>query len=61
MPGDRDDRPVSTPHPTHRLRSLETPVRPGPVSVQSGYRLATNAKKATRSKKLNSLQLIDSE
>ena len=47
--------------PTHKSQALETLVRPGSVSVQSGYFLATNAKKATRSRKLNSLQLIDSK
>jgi site-specific recombinase XerD len=47
--------------PTHKLQALETLVRPGSVSVQSGYKLATNAKKAARSRKLNSLQLIESK
>ena len=47
--------------PTHKSQALETLVRPGSVSVQSGYFLATNAKKATRSRKLNSLQLIESK
>lgn len=47
--------------PTHKLKALETLVRPGSVSVQSGYKLATNAKKATRTSKLNSLQLIESK
>ena len=32
--------------PTHKLRALETLVRPGPVSVQSGYKLDTNTKKS---------------
>jgi site-specific recombinase XerD len=45
--------------PTHKLRALETLVRPGSVSVQSGYKLATNTKKAARSRKLNSHQLIE--
>jgi len=45
--------------PTHKLRALETLVHPGSVSVQSGYKLATNTKEATRSSKLNSLQLIE--
>ena len=43
----------------HKSQALETLVRPGSVSVQSGYKLATNTKKATRSRKLNSLQLIE--
>ena len=30
--------------PTHKSQALETLVRPGSVSVQSGYKLATNAK-----------------
>jgi site-specific recombinase XerD len=47
--------------PTHKLRALETLVRPGSVSVQSGYKLATNAKKAARVRKLNSLQLIENK
>jgi len=47
--------------PTHKSQALETLVRPGSVSVQSGYFLATNAKKTTRSRKLNSLQLIESK
>ena len=37
--------------PTHKLQALETLVRPGSVSVQSGYNLATNAKMATQSQK----------
>lgn len=45
--------------PTHKLQALETLVRPGSVSVQSGYKLATNAKKSRRSEKLNSIQLIE--
>jgi site-specific recombinase XerD len=45
--------------PTHKLQALETLVRPGSVSVQSGYKLATNAKKSRRTEKLNSLQLIE--
>jgi site-specific recombinase XerD len=45
--------------PTHKLQALETLVRPGSVSVQSGYNLATNAKKPRRARKLNSLQLIE--
>ena len=47
--------------PTHKLQALETLVRPGSVSVQSGCKLATNTKKATRSRKLNSIQLIESK
>ena len=47
--------------PTHKLQALETLVRPGSVSVQSGYKLATNAKKATRTSKLNRLQPIESK
>jgi site-specific recombinase XerD len=47
--------------PTHKLRALETLVRPGSVSIQSGYKLATNAKKAARARKLNSIQLIENK
>ena len=47
--------------PTHKLRALETLVRPGSVSVQSGYKLATKAKRAARARKLNSLQLIENK
>jgi len=47
--------------PTHKLQALETLVRPGSVSVQSGYKLATNAKKPRRTEKLNSIQLIESK
>jgi site-specific recombinase XerD len=47
--------------PTHKLQALETLVRPGSVSVQSGRKLATGAKTVTRSRKLNSLQLIESK
>ena len=47
--------------PTHKSQALETLVRPGSVSVQSGYFLANNAIKTTGSRKLNSLQLIESK
>jgi hypothetical protein len=47
--------------PTHKLRALETLVRPGAVSVQSGYKLATNAKKPCKAKKIDILQLVDSK
>lgn len=47
--------------PTHKLQALETLVRPGSVSVQSGYKLATSTKKSRRTGKLNSIQLIDSK
>jgi site-specific recombinase XerD len=47
--------------PTHRLQALETVVRPGSVSEHSGYKLATNAKKTTRTSKLNILQFIESK
>ena len=47
--------------PTHKLQALETLVRPGSVSVQSGYKLATNAKKPRRVEKLNSNQLVESK
>jgi site-specific recombinase XerD len=47
--------------PTHKLQALETLVRPGSVSVQSGYKLVTNAKKSRRTEKLNILQLIESK
>jgi len=47
--------------PTHKLQALETLVRPGSVSVQSGYKLATNAKRSRRTEKLNSFQLVESK
>jgi site-specific recombinase XerD len=47
--------------PTHKLQALETLVRPGSVSVQSGYKLATNAKKPCKAKKIDILQLIESK
>jgi hypothetical protein len=47
--------------PTHKLQALETLVRPGSVSVQSGYKLATNTKKPRGLQKLNSLQFIESK
>jgi len=47
--------------PTHKLQALETLVHQGSVSVQSGYKLATNTKRATGIKKLNSSQLIESK
>lgn len=47
--------------PTHKLQALETLVRPGSVSVQSGYKLATNAKLPRGSRKLNSIQTTDSK
>ena len=45
--------------PTHKLQALETLVRPGSVSVQSGYKLATTAKTSRTAKKVDILQLID--
>jgi hypothetical protein len=47
--------------PTHKLQALETLVRPGVVSVQSGRKLATTSKAATRGRKQNSIQLIESK
>ena len=47
--------------PTHKLQALETLVRPGSVSVQSGYNLATSAKMPRKVKKLNNIQLIESK
>jgi hypothetical protein len=47
--------------PTHKLRALETLVRPGYVSVQSCRKLATGTKTATRNRKLNNFQLIESK
>lgn len=47
--------------PTHKLQALETLVRPGSVSVQSGRKLATGAKTVTRSRKQNRYQLIESK
>ena len=45
--------------PTHKSQALETLVRPGSVSVQSGYKLAANAKKATKTSKTASLQFMN--
>jgi site-specific recombinase XerD len=47
--------------PTHKLQALETLVLPGSVSVQSGYILATSAKRSRTAKKVDILQLNDSE
>jgi integrase len=47
--------------PTHKLKALETLVRPGSVSAQSGYKLATSAKTPVRGRKPNSIQFIDSK
>ncbi len=46
--------------PTHKLQALETLVRPGSVSVQSGHFLATSTKKSYKAKKVETLQLIES-
>jgi hypothetical protein len=46
--------------PTHKLQTLETLASPGSVSVQSGYKLAANAKKATKTSKPDSFQFIES-
>ena len=46
--------------PTHKLQALETLVRPGSVSVQSGHFLATSTKKSHKAKKVDILQLIES-
>ena len=45
--------------PTHKSQALETLVRPGPVSVESGYKLATNTKEATQTREPNRIQLIE--
>jgi site-specific recombinase XerD len=47
--------------PTHKLQALETLVRPGSVSVQSGRKMATGTKPATRGRKPNRIQLIESK
>ncbi len=44
--------------PTHKLQALETLVCPGPVSVQSGFKLAADAKKSRTAKKINMLQTV---
>jgi hypothetical protein len=44
--------------PTHKLQALETLVRPGSISVPTGRNMATGAKTAIRSRKLNSTQLV---
>ena len=46
--------------PTHKLQALETLVRPGSVSVQSGHFLATSTKKSHKAKKVDILQLVES-
>ena len=46
--------------PTHKLQALETLVRPGSVSVQSGHFLATSTKKSHKAKKVDILQLAES-
>ena len=45
--------------PTHKLQALETLVRPGSVSVQSGHFLATSTKKSHKAKKVDILQLVE--
>jgi hypothetical protein len=47
--------------PTHKLQTLETLVGAGSVSVRSGRNLATGAKTATRNRKHNTRQLIESK
>jgi len=47
--------------PTHKLQALETLVRPGPVSIQSGYKLAANAKTPRSAEKKNGTQLVESK
>jgi site-specific recombinase XerD len=47
--------------PTHKSQALETLVRPGSVSVQSGYKLATRAKKPRTAKKDDILQLVETK
>lgn len=44
--------------PTHKQQALEILVRPGSVSVPSGYKMATGAKKQRRVRKQNSIQLV---
>jgi Phage integrase family len=41
--------------PTHKLQALETLVRPGSISVPTGRKMAT------RSRKLNSAELVDNK
>jgi hypothetical protein len=38
--------------PTHKLRALETLVRPGSVSVQSGYKIGYQHQKGREQKKI---------
>jgi hypothetical protein len=47
--------------PTHKSQALETLVRPGSVSVPSGYKLATRAKKPRTAKKVDILQFIETK
>jgi site-specific recombinase XerD len=47
--------------PTHKLQALETLVRPGSVSVPSGYKLATKAKNTRKAGKVENLQVNDSK
>jgi hypothetical protein len=44
--------------PTHKLQALETWVRPGSVSVQSGYKLATASKSHARPRRLICCNLL---
>jgi site-specific recombinase XerC len=46
--------------PTHKLQALEILVHPGSVSVQSGHSFATSSKKPHKAKKVDILQLIES-
>jgi hypothetical protein len=46
--------------PTHKLRALETLIRPGSVSVKSGYKLAANTNEAANSQ-MHCLQFIESK
>ena len=44
--------------PTHKLQKLESLVRPGSVSVQSGDFLAASTKWSHKAKKVDILQLV---
>lgn len=46
--------------PTHKEQALKSLVRPGSVSVPSGYKMPTGAKKQHRARTQNRPQLIDS-
>jgi len=45
--------------PTHKLQALETLVRPGSISVPSGYKMATGAKMRHKTAKRDMIQVVE--